>query len=59
MSKTVKLKHESASSFSFDGELYEADKKGVFEMPPEAAAAAADFGFVPHAAKAENEKPAE
>lgn len=53
MSKTVKLRHDSASSFSFDGELYEADKKGVFEMPPEAAAAAADFGFVPHTGKAD------
>lgn len=59
MSKTVKLKHDSASSFSFDGELYEADKKGVFEMPPEAAAAAADFGFVLHTGKADSKADAD
>ena len=46
MSKTVKMKHETASSFSFDGELYTADKKGVFEIAAgEAAAAAVAYGF--------------
>lgn len=45
MSKTVKLKHPSITSFSHNGEQYDA-VKGVFEMPPEAAAVAVQiWGF--------------
>lgn len=59
MSKTVKLKHASASSFSFGGELFVADKKGVFEMTPEAAAVAADFGFEAVPGKADSKADAD
>jgi len=45
MSKTVKLKHPSITSFSHDGEQYDA-VKGVFDMPAEAAAVAVQtWGF--------------
>jgi len=45
MSKTVKLKHPSITSFSHDGEQYDA-VKGVFDMPPQAAAVAVQaWGF--------------
>lgn len=38
--------HDSACSFSFDGEDFVADESGVFELPVEAAAVAASHGFV-------------
>lgn len=45
MSKTVKMKHDSITSFSHDGEQFDA-VKGVFDMTPEAAAVAAQvWGF--------------
>lgn len=42
----MKLKHENASSFCFEGEVFLADKNGTFTMPADAAAAAKQFGFV-------------
>jgi hypothetical protein len=59
MSKTMKMKHDSASSFSFGGESFVADKKGVFEMTPEAAAAAVDFGFEQVTGKADGKADAD
>jgi hypothetical protein len=45
MSKTVKMKHDSITSFSHDGQQFDA-VKGVFDMTPEAAAVAAqEFSF--------------
>lgn len=60
MSKTVKLKHETASSFSVDGRMYTANKAGHFEMPEDDAAVAMGLGFeaVPEGKKADA-KPAE
>ena len=45
MSKTVKVKHETASSFSVDGRTYVVGKGGVFEMSEGDAAMALDAGF--------------
>lgn len=59
MSKTMKMKHDTASSFSFGGELFVADKKGVFEMPAEAAAVAVTFGFEHVAGKADSKADAD
>ncbi|MEN9885476.1 MAG: hypothetical protein RL758_54 [Pseudomonadota bacterium] len=59
MSKTIKMKHDTASSFSFGGEMFVADKKGVFEMTPDAALAAADFGFEPVTGKVESKADAD
>lgn len=43
--ETVCVKHESISSFSHDGEQYDA-VDGVFDLPPEAAAVAVQaWGF--------------
>lgn len=60
MSKTVKLKHETASSFSVGGRAYVANKAGVFEMPEDDAAVAMSLGFetVIESKKADS-KPAE
>jgi len=45
MSKTVKMKHDSITSFSHGGEQFDA-VKGVFDMTPNAAAVAAQvWGF--------------
>lgn len=45
MSKTVKIKHPSITSFSHEGKQYDA-VKGVFDVPPEAAAVAVEtWGF--------------
>jgi hypothetical protein len=63
MSKTVKLKHDTITSFSVDGVEYVASKSGVFEMPEEVAAQAIHaYGFTPARAgkaSAEGDKPAE
>lgn len=59
MSKTMKMKHDTASSFSFGGDMFVADKRGVFEMTPEAAAAAVDFGFEHATGKAEGKADAD
>ncbi|MEN9885528.1 MAG: hypothetical protein RL758_106 [Pseudomonadota bacterium] len=59
MSKTVKIKHPSITSFSHDGKQYDA-VKGVFEVPPEAAAVAVQtWGFTDATpAKGEKQAPA-
>lgn len=58
MSKTVKIKHPSITSFSHDGEQYDA-VKGVFDVPAEAAAFAVEFfGFEAAPAKGEKQAPA-
>lgn len=58
MSKTVKIKHPSITSFSHDGEQFDA-VKGVFDVPPEAAAFAVQtFGFTDAPAKGDKQAPA-
>ena len=59
MSKTVKIKHPSITSFSYEGEQYDA-VKGAFDVPPEAAAFAVQtFGFTEATpAKGEKQAPA-
>lgn len=52
MSKTIKLAHETATSFSFDGVEYKPGKGGLFELPEEAQAAAFEHGFTAPKAKA-------
>lgn len=47
-----KLYHKDATSFSFAGQTYDADKKGVFNIPDEAVPAALEFGFFAKSAKA-------
>ena len=45
MDKTIKLKHESITSFSINGVQYDANDKGVFELPEDVAAQASEaFG---------------
>lgn len=57
MSKTLKLRHDTASSFSIDGTEYLADKAGVFELPEDAAAVAIhEWGFSVAGAKAKGGK---
>lgn len=58
MSKTIKLKHPSITSFSHDGEQFDA-VKGVFEMSPEAAAIAVQtWGFTDASVPAKGTKEA-
>ena len=40
MTTTVKLKHEDINSFSIDGVQYDANDKGVFDLPEDVAAQA-------------------
>lgn len=57
MSKTVKMKHATACSFSHEGNEIVADKKGAFDMPPEMVAVALEHGFEHFGkAKAEDDK---
>ncbi|MBV9858750.1 MAG: hypothetical protein JO038_01390 [Alphaproteobacteria bacterium] len=43
----VRLRHDTARSCTHDGRLYEADERGEFLVPAEAAAELGPHGFVP------------
>lgn len=43
----MKLKHESITSFFYDGMEYQAGKNGVFDLPEVAFETALAFGFQP------------
>ena len=43
----MKLKHDSITSFFFDGMEYAAGKGGVFDLPEVAVMTALEFGFEP------------
>ena len=45
MSKTVRVKRDGVSSFSFEGEEYRAGRDGSIEIPVEAIPAAVELGM--------------
>jgi hypothetical protein len=55
----AKLKHDSITSISIDGEQYDAGRGGVFEIPDELVEVAIGMGFAPVTGKAKDEEKVE
>jgi hypothetical protein len=52
----AKLKHDSITSISINGEQYDAGRGGVFEIPDELLEVAIGMGFAPVTGKAKDEE---